>query len=59
MGEEEGVEIFMSTQQTPVITQMRESAENLTSGDLGVLGEVLGEDFGDFDVDLRSAGFEV
>lgn len=30
-----------------------------TSEDLGVLGEVLGEAFGDLDVDLRSDGFEV
>ena len=30
-----------------------------TSVDLGVLAEVLGEAFGDLDVDLRSAGFEV
>lgn len=29
------------------------------SGDFGGLGEVLGEDFGDLDVDFRSACFEV
>lgn len=27
--------------------------------DFGTLGEVLGDDFGDLDVDFKSAGFEV
>lgn len=49
----------MSTQQTLVITQISRKWQ-LTSGDFGVLGgEALGESFGDFDVDLRSAGLEV
>ncbi len=54
----------MSAHQALVIIQNQGTGRKwqfypLTSGDLGVFGEALGEAFGDFDVDLRSDGFEV
>ncbi len=54
---EEKVKISVNTPNTD--ERVKWQFWQLTSGDFAVFGEALGEAFGDFDVDLRSDGFEV